>query len=156
MILPLLLSMFAFADDSDSDVIAIAILEHPRAELAAHLRSTRDLEALLPEACVSEWEHGTSPAGPARMTYRMLSFKRRLTAKIVERDPDHVIELDHEGPKGFVTRFELKVVAPERTEVSITTYLNPPGWPFRRYYAEKVKPMWTACYEEALTALETR
>lgn len=156
MIVPLILSMIAVADDSESDVTATAILDRPRTEVAAHLRSTADLASLLPEACVSDWEHGVTPMGPARMTYRILSFKRRLTAKIVERDPDHVIELDHEGTKGFVTRFELKVVEPARTEVTITTYLNPPGWPFRRYYADKVKPLWTACYEDALTALETR
>lgn len=156
MIVPILLSMIAFADDSDSDVTATAILEHPRSELAAHLRSTTGHEALLPASCVSEWEHGLQPTGPARMTYRILSFKRRLTAKIVERDPDHVIELDHEGSKGFVTRWVLDEVAPGRTQVTLTTYLNPPGWPFRRYYSEKVQPLWTECYVQALQALDDR
>jgi hypothetical protein len=140
---------------TSADVQAVATVARPVAQVAARLDSTTDLAELLPQTCVKDWEHGVAPTGPARMTYRILSFRRRLTGRIVERIPGQVIELDHEGRKGFVTRFHLTPVDETHTRVELTTFINPPGWPFRSYYADKVKPLWEACYVEALAALES-
>ncbi|MCB9691430.1 MAG: SRPBCC family protein [Alphaproteobacteria bacterium] len=149
----LLLAGSAAAQAPDSDVSVSGIVPHDRATIAPRLRDTTSLAALFAD-CTVDWEHGVTPKGPARVTYRIMSFRRRLTATVSERDPDHVIELDHAGAKGFVTRFTLTPEG-EGTSVAITTYLNPPGWPFRKYYYDTVMPAWRSCYEAALTRLET-
>lgn len=154
MIYPLFLTLAAMAQGPSADVTASRIVRGDRETVAARLRSTTDFAGLLPTSCVSDWTHGADPTGPAEMTYKILSFRRRLTARLTEPDPNHVIELDHEGTKGFVTRVVLTVESPTTTKVELTTYINPPGWPFKSYYADKVHPLWTACYVEALEKLD--
>lgn len=137
---------------SDSDLHVERRIQAPPETIAAHLASTADFEHLF-AGCTRDWVHGPEAVGPARVTYRILSFRRRLTARVHVRQPNRVVELDHEGDKGFVTRFTL-TPTDGGTDVSLDTWLNPPGWPFRRYYSDSVQPTWKACYEEALTRLE--
>ncbi len=155
MVFPWLFIAPTWATDPsvDPDVSVRRVVAVDRAILAERLRSTRHWERLL-GACTKDWEHGPADEGPAEVTYRVMSFRRRLQARVVERDPQHVIELDHAGPKGFVTRVLLEPEPGGSTAVTLITYLNPPGWPFRSYYFDTVKPAWEACYEQALDALE--
>lgn len=153
----ILLPLFAaaLAQEPVGDVSVQRNLSGDRATLAARLTSTQDLERLFPADCMVDWEHGAAATGPVRITYKIFSFRRRLTARWSTVQPERVFELDHEGSKGFVTRFVLQDgEAPDTTDVTLTTYLNPPGWPFRKYYAETVHPAWTTCYEQALSNLE--
>jgi len=153
----LLLSLSALAAspwaDANADIVAERLLPAPAATIADKLDSTEDIAAILPTECTVDWLH-TDPLGPARVTYQIKSFKRRLTAKLSIPRPKRVIELDHEGKKGFVTRFLLTEVPDEGTRVQLTTFLNGPGWPLRKYYYETVQPQWVACYEQALITLE--
>ena len=96
-------------------------------------------EAIFPEDCMQDWSHGTTTRGMGaitRVTYHMGSMKRRLTAK-VSRVENHVVEYDHEGKKGFITQWRLKPVD-GGTELSLGTYLNPPPWPFRPVFFNKI------------------
>lgn len=151
-----LLASPVHADGSTSDTSDIhvgrTIAASPE-EIAKRVDSTADFAHLL-AGCTRDWVHGADDAGPARVTYRILSFRRRLTARVYIRQPNRVIELDHEGNKGFVTRVTLTSDAPGTADVELSTWLNPPGWPFRKYYRDAVRPGWIACYEEALTRLE--
>lgn len=140
--------------DRTSDVSAQRVIDAPPEALSAALRSTTALAAILPESCTVDWEHGVAPEGPARVTTQILAFKRRLTARITAAD-DQRVDLDHEGNKGFITRF-LFEEAEGGTRVVLTTFLNPPGWPLRKYYFESVQPAWTACHVEALDRLAAK
>ncbi len=135
-----------------ADVAVERTIDASPESLAARLDSTVEIARLMPEECVHSWEH-TDPTGPARVTYQIKAFKRRLTAKLEIKDPGRVIELDHLGKKGFVTRF-LLTETPKGTRVTLTSFLNPPTWPFRKYYYEAVRPDWVVCYEKVLTRLE--
>lgn len=137
--------------DANADVSSQLTVPMPRAALVERLDDTRELAALFPERCMLEWEHGVAPAGPARVTYQIKSFHRRLTARIVAVEPKRV-EIDHEGNRGFITRFLLTEVE-GGTEVTLTTFLNGPGWPLRSYFFEAVRPEWESCYVEALQRL---
>ncbi|MEZ4319278.1 MAG: SRPBCC family protein [Myxococcota bacterium] len=139
--------------DKNADVAVERTIPASPAALAALVHTTQDIAALMPEACVVDWEH-TEPQGPARVTYQIKSFKRRLTARLTVPEPNRRIELDHEGKKGFVTRFLFTEVPNQGTRVQLTTFLNAPPWPLRKYYFEAVRPDWVVCYEQALTALE--
>lgn len=139
--------------DANADVAVERTIAAPPPALAALVDSTEDIAALMPTDCVKDWEH-TGALGPARVTYQIKSFQRRLTAKLKIVEPDRRIELDHEGKKGFVTRFLFTEAPNQGTRVQLTTYLNGPPWPLRKYYFEEVRPSWIVCYENALSALE--
>lgn len=139
---------------ANADVSAQRVVAAPPDALVAQVDTTQELAALFPDGCVVDWEHGVDARGPARVTYQIKSFRRRLTGRVTVVEPKRV-ELDHDGARGFVTRF-LFVEKPEGTEVTLTTFLNPPGWPLRKYYFEVVRPDWLHCWNEALGRLESK
>ena len=130
------------------------------AELAAVQAALEDLEVfreILP--CASDWAPGTSTAGVGasmQLTYDVGSMHRRLTAVVSRSEPGRFVDYDHPGNKGFVTRWMLTEQEAGGTAIELTTFLNPPPWPFRKMYFERIQPMWTECYSEALSALDDR
>lgn len=145
-------------DGVDADVTARATVPGTPEQAYAVVADLRGLSSLFSDECIVDWAFGPTPTGQgatARLTYVPGTMHRRLTATYSRLEPGRVIDLDHAGRRGFVTRWTFDAVD-EGTEVTMTTFLNPPAWPFAEWYHVNVKPDWTVCQEEALKALGAR
>jgi hypothetical protein len=143
-------------DGVDSNVTSTATIAAPPADVYGRIDDWNGLRAIFDAECVNDWIVGDQAEGigaEARMTYHNAMMHRRLTAKVAKLVPDRYVDLEHLGNKGFVTRFELKPAGEGATEVTMTTYTNPPPWPFKAYYFKRVKPAWTTCQDRALANL---
>ena len=108
-------------------------------------------ETLYPADCVKEWLNSTQTAGVggrARVTYTIGAMRRRLTVEVSKVEDGLLVDLDHLGNKGFVTRVHI-----DGEVVRLETFVNPPPWPLRSYFYEKLQPEWTRCQESALETL---
>jgi carbon monoxide dehydrogenase subunit G len=154
-----LAASLAFADPSrwanrDPDVSATATIQAPPAAIHAVLMDPHVLERLFPPECASDYDY-TDPKDAravVRLTYHAAMLHRRLDAMAPVAKAANVVEVEHLGNKGFYTQWALKP-GDDGTEVQMTTYLQPPPWPFRRYYYAHVRPAWVQCHVEALDQL---
>jgi hypothetical protein len=140
-----------------SDVVLTRSIEAPAERIHPLVSDLRSLEGLFPADCATGWEHGARSRGVgarARVTYTIGPLKRTLPVVVIKDQPI-VVELDHEGNKGFVTQWQL-AGADGTTQVTLGTYLMPPPWPFKGVYYNKVMPAWEDCYQRTLDALEAR
>jgi hypothetical protein len=141
--------------DAPSDVLAQVVTTRSPAELSERLVDLRRLAALYPADCTAEWVHGAASEGPsasARVTYRIAGWRRRLTVRYATIEPERVVQIDHEGKKGFVTQWVFDVVD-GKTTASMGTYVAAPPWPFRRFYVFRVQPAWVDCQRRTLETL---
>lgn len=113
--------------------------------VVAVLTDTAKIRAALPNSCMRK----ARDAGDGRfeLVYSVDLFRRKLTAD-VRRRSDTRVEWDHLGKKGFITRFEVEQA--ELTTIRMTTYVSPPGKPFRKYYAKRIAPAWEQCQKRFL------
>ena len=81
------------------------------------------------------------------------NLKGQLTRAEARQDGVYFVELDHQGPKGFVTRFKLSPQG-DGTGVEMTTYINQPPWPFRGVYFKKILPAWQQCHADTIKTLD--
>jgi carbon monoxide dehydrogenase subunit G len=142
-------------DGRDPNITAGATLEAPPDAIYAILDDAHAPEQLFPHHCASDFDYGVrkAPEADVRLTYHLGPLDRRLDATWTRRDPNRLVEIDHQGNKGFITRWTLAEVD-GGTRVEVTTFINPPPWPVRRYYYTRVRPAWTQCYLDALEALD--
>ncbi len=141
--------------DAPGDVIAEVVTRRPASELYLKLTDLRSLAAVYPADCAISWVHGGASTGPearARVTYRMAGWRRRLTARFATLEENRVVQLDHEGNKGFVTQWAFDEVDGS-TRVTMGSYVAAPPWPFKRYYVFQVQPAWVDCQKRTLEAL---
>jgi carbon monoxide dehydrogenase subunit G len=143
-------------DGAPSDVeVQRVIAGDPDAAYAA-IADLKRFAALLPEDCATDWVFQSATAGKgatAAVTYTMGPLKRKTKATVVEAEPGRIWRLEHEGDKkGFFTQVVFEGQAAS-TQVTLTSYLNPPPWPFKGPFHKKVHPAWTDCYERTLAAL---
>lgn len=140
--------------DMNGDVTASAVIPSSREAVHTALQDLTTFKAILP--CASDWTFGSKKKGEGasvELTYDVASMHRRLTAVISKSDAPRIVEFDHAGGKGFITRWKMTREHNGDTRVDLTTYLNPPGWPYRKVYFKRIQPAWEACYAEALEAL---
>jgi hypothetical protein len=143
--------------DTPSDVIVMRDIDAPTERIHPLVSDLRSLEGLLPADCATDWQHGARSRGVgarARLKYTIGPMRRTLSA-VISKDQPAVVEIDHEGNKGFVTQWQLAELD-GGTRVTLGTYLMPPPWPFKGVYFKKVMPAWEDCYERTLDALEAR
>lgn len=140
-------------DDHPSDVIVHRTIEASPERTFRAVSQFPYVTQLFPERCIEDLAVG-SPS-TARLTYHMGPMRRRLTAKVTRAEVGRLVEIDHEGDKGFVTQFRFEPRG-ESTHVTLATWIHPPPWPFRRIYFERVRPAWITCYVEALEELADR
>jgi hypothetical protein len=141
--------------EMDSDVVAEGVVSAPRQVVYDHVLDLENFASLMAESCVKKWAWGASTSGlgaMARVTYVPSIMHRRLTLSITRADEPRVIDYDHEGNRGFVTRWTFEESG-GATSVKLTTYVTAPGWPFLEIYHLKVKPAWTRCYVDAIEQL---
>jgi len=141
----------------DADVVAQVALTSPQEALYEILLDDRVLERILPEDCASDFDYEgvKDPKATVRLTYHAGAMHRRIDALHSRSDPPRLVEIEHLGSKGFFTRFTL-TAQDDGTMAVMTTYLNPPPWPFRKYYYTQVRPIWVQCQIDALKALDAQ
>lgn len=130
------------------------------ATLHAAVADLRAYAELLPADCAKDWQFTSTTAGRGArtlVTYTYGPLKRKLTAVVVEDQPGRLFRIDHENEKkGFFVQTTYPQGADGRTTVVLSTPLNPPPWPLRPPFYNKVLPAWRGCYERALENLATR
>ena len=142
----------------NSDVTATRLLPFDATVVYQHLLDLRNHEKLWSEDCAKKWSHGDVSVGPgasAQLVYTPSLMNRKLTATLARAEPERLIDLDHAGNKGFVTRWSLAEEG-DGTRVDVHTYIHAPPKPFTRFYFEKVRPAWQLCHQQALATLERR
>lgn len=140
----------------DADIVAAAVVSADPARLTALASDLQRLEALWPEDCTRKWVHGAKSSGvgaSAELVYTMGPMKRRLAVTVSRVEEGRLVELDHAGKKGFITRLSLKP-GEVGTAAELHTWIQPPPKPFRKMYFNKVQPEWQACQAGLLEALD--
>jgi len=141
-------------DGETADVAVTKEMAAPAEVVTAAVSDLRRYSALFPADCASDWELQERTAGVgarARVRYTIGPLRRRLVM-VVSKDEPGLFELDHEGNKGFFTQVRAVPSAGGST-VQWSTFLEPPPWPFRGAFYQKVQPAWIDCHARALQAL---
>lgn len=142
-------------DDKVADVVATRTIPVAAEAVYAVLSDPGKLMALYPSDC-AVWKvplAGDVPGAKGIVTYQAAGMRRKLDVVWKTATPGKRVELDHIGPKGFVTRFEL-VPVDGGTAVTMTNYLSIPAF-VAGYYYKKVQPAWAGCHARELETLET-
>ena len=145
-------------DGWDTNVVSERVIPSPEQHLFDQIANLQQVEALFPGGCTQDWVHGarsTERGASARVTYRAAAWRRRLTIVLADARPPRLLDYEHQGDRGFVTRFLLEAVD-GGTRVTMTSYVAGPPWPFRRYYVDHVQPAWRDCHAGFLSNLERR
>ncbi len=142
-------------DGAETDIRVERVVPAPPEAVFSHLLDLGHLRAIFPTDCVGLWEPGERTFGEganAIVRYDMAAMHRKLPMTLVRAEAPRLIDLDHLGNRGFVTRWTLTPEG-EATRVSLVTPLNAPPVPFRGYFQNVVRPEWLACYTRTLENL---
>ena len=145
-------------DGHSADVRAEREIAAAPAAVTELVRDLATWSTLFPSDCATKWELQDRTAGVGargRVTYTIASLRRTLTVAISKDEPGVLLELDHEGNKGFFTQIR-PVASDGGATVSLTTFLEPPPWPFRGVFYKKVQPAWVDCHARTLDAIAAR
>lgn len=148
----------AFAGQWDGAVADIAVSKVVSAspeEIHTLLVDWHNWQDMLPIDCAREWEilgDRTGIGARATALYTFGPMHRRLEGVITKDVPGQVLETELAGKKGWFTQVTYKAVD-GGTAVTLTSPVTRPKWPLTGVYFGKVKPAWSACYEQALTKL---
>ena len=147
------------ADPADgADIIATGLVHAPPEVVSPRLADMDEVILVAPDTCLRKWEFGPKVVGEGaqfKVTYLMEAFRRRLRGSVTKVEPGKRVEWDHEGNRGFVTRWSFEPVD-DGTQVTVRTYILEPPRPLRRYYSNRVKPAWVECYSQMIQALDAR
>ena len=141
-----------------SDIVVERQIAAPTSSVYGALVDLEALGELMPDTCVAEWVVAPPAVGPgARVTvhYTIGLVRRRLPGVLSDLQVDRVVDLVHEGKRGFTTRWQLEAAA-EGTRVKMTTFLSAPPWPVTGPYFTRIKPAWETCQADLLAALAGR
>ncbi|MES2640281.1 MAG: SRPBCC family protein [Myxococcota bacterium] len=142
-------------DGAETDIHAERLIPAAPEAVFSHLLDLGHLRAIFPTGCVGRWEPGERTFGEganAIVRYDIAAMHRKLAMTLVRAEAPRIIDLDHLGPRGFVTRWTLTEGA-GGTNVRLETPLNAPPAPFRGYFQNVVRPEWIACYTRTLENL---
>jgi hypothetical protein len=152
-------SALAFAgkwDGRNADIVAErTILAEPEA-VFAKVAEPNAVQTLFPADC-ADWSgpfDKNEVGGKTIVTYTAGAMMRRLDITLKRAESPRVVDYDHAGNKGFVTRFQLAPVE-GGTKVTLTTFLNPPPKLVQGYFYKKVQPAWQGCHERTLANLDS-
>ena len=156
----LLLSTLALAAPSwigdDPDVSASRAISAPPEVVYSWLLDLNNYASLLPEECVLSWAPGPTTEGEGatgEMQFDLGWVNPMVQPTYTHLAPHRNIDVDHLGPRGFISRFLIEPTQ-SGSRVEFRTFINPPGIPFRKAYWTRVRPRWTACQADALERLE--
>lgn len=143
-------------EGDDPDVSATAEMAAEPQVIYDWLLDLSNYASLLPEDCVSGWTPGPSTRGSGAtgsIVFDLGFVHPQVEAVYLNLSEPRNIDIDHAGPRGFISRF---LIEPTTTgsRVEFRTFIDPPGWPFKKAYWTRVRPRWTGCQEQALVRLE--
>ncbi|MSP54649.1 MAG: SRPBCC family protein [Myxococcales bacterium] len=153
-------AMAADYDEMNADISVSARVDATREQVFSYLLDLQHLEAMVP--CIGKWEMSQRTFGEgasAMVRYDIGAMHRRLPVSLSRADAPHRIDLEHLGNLGFITVITLREEAftaegeTPKTMVTLLTPLNPPPWPFRKYYYDAVQTEWKTCYATTLENL---
>ncbi len=124
-------------------------------QLVALFSDLSALQQFFPADCVDEWGLGEPTKGVGangRLTYNMGAMHRRLTIRVTKVE-GHMVELEHDGKRGFITQTSWKPGPGGLTHVTFGSYVKAPPWPFKPMYFNKIHPQWQDCYDRAIETL---
>lgn len=112
---------------------------------------------LLPTDCVGLYTVGLTPKGlgaQATLRYDMAAMHRKLEMRIsrIERESLWLVDMDHAGNRGFISRY-LMTPGDSGTTVTLKTALNAPPWPFAAYFFDTIQPEWQGCQARIIAAV---
>lgn len=148
----LLLAGLAHADGADPDIRAEAVVAVSPEQVYAVLTDLEKLALAYPSTCIGRWERGAKTAGPgatAVVRYDIATMHRKLVMALINAEPTWKVEFEHAGDRGFITQWTL-TIDPLGTKVAVKTLMNPPPWPFTRYYFDTIQPDWQWCQQQAI------
>ncbi|MBM4393821.1 MAG: SRPBCC family protein [Deltaproteobacteria bacterium] len=159
MIAALLFAVAAEARDWPSaDIVNEGTVAASPEAMVAVLTDLARVGTLLPRDCVGQWTPGVPASGAgatAEVRYDMAAMHRKLNMTVTRVEADAgraLVDWDHAGNKGFVTRWTV-TAAEGGSAVKLASPLNPPPWPFTKYYFDAVKPEWDACQAKFIAAV---
>lgn len=121
----------------------------------AHVLDLNHVKAMFPRECIGLFVIGERSFGEganALVRYDMGLMHRKLPMTLVRADAPRIIDFDHVGPRGFITRWHFEPVE-GGTNVRIETPLSGPPKLLLGYYHNVVKTEWEGCYATALDNL---
>lgn len=152
MIAALFLVALAFGEEP-SNIEASRMFEGDIARVVQVLSDPEQIAQRLPARCGRVLStDGRGKDASFRIVYTMAWWKRRLDADVTRANTDEGVEWDHRGNRGFITRWRI-VDEGDQQRLVVTTWMNPPPWPFKKYYFKTIKPRWELCYREMLDGL---
>ncbi len=142
-------------DGAETDVEVTKLVELEPDAIHAKLDDLAKWAARWPDDCATQWEPGPTTAsteGTGTIRYTFGPLRRRLDLEVTRDEPGHVFEIEHPGKRGWFTQVTYRRVD-EGTEVVMLTPLNPPPWPFKPMFFNKIRPAMADCYERWLEGL---
>ena len=134
----------------DADILVKAEVNAPPSAVYATLMDLSAYAASIPETCADDLVPAGEGAWNGTWHLGLLHPKVRVT--IASSEADRRVDVDHDGTRGWVTRFRL-AESPTGTAIEAQTYLDLPPRLVRRNYFTKVKPDWEACHAELLRGI---
>lgn len=157
--LVLLMALPAHATSWPSaDVTASGTVAASPQQVLSVLTDLPAVARVLPRECVGTFTVGTPSSGKgatALVRYDMAAMHRKLQLTVTRADDEGarvIVDWDHAGNRGFVTRWVVEA-GEGGSAVKLSTPINPPPWPFTRYYYDAVKPEWDACQAQFIEAV---
>lgn len=142
-------------DGKSSDIVVVKDVNKTPEQLVALFSDLSALQQFFPADCVDEWGLGEPTKGVGangRLTYNMGAMHRRLTIRVTKVE-GHMVELEHDGKRGFITQTSWKPGPGGLTHVTFGSYVKAPPWPFKPMYFNKIHPQWQDCYDRAIETL---
>ena len=146
-------------DGQSADVVAKRTIAASPEAIHAALDDWNDWRAILPADCAEDWNIVSAGPGVGSQAEAFYAFGPRRGTKygaIKADEPGRVLEIEQLGKRGWFTQVTYAAAGSDRTEVTLTTPLGHPKWPFAGVFFRKIKPAWEGCYARALEALEAR
>lgn len=158
MILWFCLVSAAFAgkwDGKVADIVATRTIAAPVGSVYEQMNTPAEWMALFPNDCADFGTpfDGDGVGAKTVVTYTAAGMHRRLDAIWKTASVNRLVDVEHPGPKGFITRIDV-VGEGTTTNVTMTTYLNAPPKLIRGYFYTKVQPAWVGCHERTLGNLD--
>jgi len=137
-------------DGAMSDVRVTKLLDATPRAIHAELDEVDEYKALWPEDCATDFLVGPGPRGRVRYTFGPM--RRKLDLEVTRNEAGHVMEIRHPGKRGWYTQLTYEQVD-GGTEVVMLTPLEPPPWPFKPVFFNKIRPAMEDCYRRWLDGL---
>jgi hypothetical protein len=159
----MLLFLFGLAlgnpyEGQPTDVVADAALRSSTQRVFLYLSDVRRYGHLYPSDCGKKFATSADPNGEGaatRFVHKTGPLSRRIVAVISRVEEHRLVEIDHGGARGFITRFTIEEVG-EGSAVTMTSYQNMPPWPVRGVYFNQVQPAWQGCQQRMLANLQQK